>query len=642
MEGRTSIGIARAGGRPRASRLLPVLVFALLLALAAGAAGLAAGPAAAKDFSITSIDVQAQVMPNGDVRITDTRTLDFSGTFHYVYWDLSTSGADAIKILGASGPADGDPATTVPYTYSPNAIAGMSSGERQTYAVGQSDSAVKVQLNFELTDATAGFTVQYVAKGAAKKFTDTAQLYWQFIGSDTAVESRNVSVIVHLPGGVTRDQVKAWAPGPLWGTVTIQPDASVVMKIDPLPPQTFVEGRILFPAAALTRAPQQPGAKLAQALAEEKQWADQANRTRWWARVKVILWGVVGIGIPVAALVLIVILYLRFGREPKTQFIAQYLRDFPQPDLPPALAAFIWSMGSVGADEVTATLLDLVNRKVIDLERVSVEEQGLFGSKAKDTYKLTLHDERTGELLDYEQQLCKFLFHSMAGGNELVLSELKEIAKTHRSSFATGFQTWKHKVEKEGEQRGFLDAQADRMAFTAAAFAFVAIVAGVGAAVFGRSLLFLLGAAIGVVLIFVARTVKRRSQEAAELHAQYAALERYLKDFGRLDEKPPDAVVLWEKFLIYAVVFGIADQVTRAMTVKVPEVVNDPAFRTPYLLWWGMPGDHAGMSAFNEIGSSFSQAVSVATSSSSSGSGGGGGFSGGGGGGGGGGGFGAG
>jgi len=32
--------------------------------------------------------------------------------------------------------------------------------------------------------------------------------------------------------------------------------------------------------------------------------------------------------------------------------------------------------------------------------------------------------------------------------------------------------------------------------------------------------------------------------------------------------------VLWEQFLVYAVVFGIADQVTRAMTVKVPEVVE--------------------------------------------------------------------
>ena len=196
-------------------------------------------------------------------------------------------------------------------------------------------------------------------------------------------------------------------------------------------------------------------------------------------------------------------------------------------------------------------------------------------------------------------------------------------------------------MQKEGEQRGYLDPQADRMAFVASAFAFVAIVAAGAAAVFSGFWWFFLGVPVGLVLIFVARAVKRRSQEAAELHAQYAALERYLKDFGRLQEKPPDAIVLWEQFLIFAVVFGIADQVAKAMTVKVPEVVNDPAFRTPYILWWGMPGDGGGLSAFGELHQSFSQAVSVATSSSSSGSGGGGGFSGGGGGGGGGGGFGA-
>ena len=112
----------------------------------------------------------------------------------------------------------------------------------------------------------------------------------------------------------------------------------------------------------------------------------------------------------------------------------------------------------------------------------------------------------------------------MADGNELVLSELKEIAKTHRASFAKGFQTWKNKVEKEGEQRGYLDPQADRMAFAAAAFAFVAIVAAGAAAVFSGFWWFFLGIPVGIVLIFVARAVKRRSQEAAELHAQYAAL----------------------------------------------------------------------------------------------------------------------
>ncbi len=634
-------GLGRGKQPRRAARVRRVLLtLAVLLLAAAGAAALA-GPAAAKDFTITGVSVDATVKPNGDVRITDTRTLDFSGTFHFVYWDLSTKGSKGIEVLGASGPAGGAPGTTVAYRPSQVPAVRATTGEVGTYGVEDHGSAVTVQLNFEVSDASASFTVEYVAKGAAKRWADTAELYWQFIGSDTAVEARNTRVTVHLPAGVTEGQVRAWAHGPLWGSVTIMPDASVVMEVDPLPAGTFVEGRILFPAAALGAAPASSAPKLDAVLAEEQRLADEANRARTWARVKVGLWGVLGVGAPLVALVLIMVLYFRYGREPGTQFNAQYLRDFPQPQLPPALAAFVWRMGSVGSDDVTATLLDLVNRKIIDLERVVVQKSGLFGSKDEATYKLTLHDERLGELLDFERQLCTFLFHEIAGGDELVLSELKDLAKTQRTEFAKGFQSWKSKVQKEGEKRGYLDPQADRMAFLASAFAFIAIVAAGAAAVLSGFWWFFLGVPVGIVLIFVARAVKRRSQEAAELHAQYAALERYLKDFGRLQEKPPDAVVLWEQFLIYAVVFGIADQVAKAMTVKVPEVVNDPAFRTPYLLWWGMPGDGGGLSAFSEMHQSFSQAVSVATSSSSSGSGGGGGFSGGGGGGGGGGGFGA-
>ena len=582
------------------------------------------------------------MQPNGDVRITDTRTLDFSGSFHFVYWDLSTRGSEGIEVLGASGPAAGDTGTTVPYEPSPIAIVGTQSGEIGTYAVEDSGSMVTVQLNFEVTDATASFTVEYVARGAAKRWSDTAELYWQFVGEDVAVESRDVSVTVHLPQGVTSDQVRAWAHGPLWGTVTIAPDASVVMKVDPLPAHTFVEGRILFPAAALSKAPASTTPMLDRVLAEEKRLADEANRSRLWARVKVGLWGLLGVGVPLIALVLIVVLYLRFGREPRTQFNAQYLRDFPQPQLPPALAAFIWRMGSVGSDDVTATLLDLVNRKVIDLERVVVHEDGLFGSKDTTTYKLTLHDERLEELLDYERQLCEFLFHQIAGGNELVLSELKDLAKTHRTAFAQGFQTWKSKVEKEGERRGYLDPQADRMAFVASAFAFVAIVAAGAAAVFSGFWWFFLGVPVGLVLIFVARAVKRRSQEAAELHAQYAALERYLKDFGRLRREAAGR----------RRAVGAVPHLRRGVRHRRPGGQGDDGQGARGRQRPGVPhavhpvvGDArrggGGLSAFNELHQSFSQAVSVATSSSSSGSGGGGGFSGGGGGGGGGGGFGA-
>jgi uncharacterized membrane protein len=610
------------------------VLLAFAIGLAAAFAGLAAGPAAAKDFSITAVNIDATVRPNGDLRVHESRTLDFSGDFSFVYWDLATKGSDGVDVTAASGPGV-DGSGSIPYEPTQDPWAKPPG----TYFVSGTEP-VRVQLFFSVADKSAQFSVDYVARGAAKRWSDIAELYWQFVGDQAAVPADHVRVTVHLPAGVTRGQVRAWTHGPLWGNVAIEPDASVVMTVDPLPAETFVEGRILFPAAALAKAKPTAGARRAAVLAAEKTWADQANRDRFWVRVKVIAWSVVGFGFPLVALVLVIVLYIKYGREPKPQFQAQYWRDIPQPPLSPALVGFIWRMGSVGRDDATATLLDLVNRKVIDIERVTVHKERLLGKDDTVTYKLTLHDERLEELLPYERQLVTFLFHEIAESPTLVLSELRELAKTHRAAFAKGYSTWTTMATKEGERRKYLDAKADRMAFTGAALAFVGAVAAGAAAIFSGWLWFFIGIPVCVVLVLVSRVIKRRSQEAAELHAQYAALERYLKDFGRLQEKPPDAVVLWEQFLVYAVVFGIADEVVKAMTVKVPDVIDDPAFRTSYFLWFASPGD-GGMAAFNEMHQSFNAAVSVATSSSSSGSGGGGGFSGGGGGGGGGGGFGA-
>ncbi|MBE0528509.1 MAG: DUF2207 domain-containing protein, partial [Thermoleophilia bacterium] len=435
-------------GRPRVRRL--TLALCVLVGVAASLVAVAASPAEANEYSITSVRVDATVEPTGDVRITETRTLDFSGSFHYVYWDLSTRGSEGIEVRGASGPDSADSTTMVPYKRSSFPAVRSNVGEIGTYGVSDGDGVVTVQLNFEVTDATASFAVDYVAKGAAKRWSDTAELYWKFIGDETAIESRDVRVMVHLPDDVTRDQVRAWAHGPLWGTVTIEPDASVVMAVDPLPAFTFVEGRILFPGTALSTASASTTPKLDEVLAEEQRFADEANRSRLWARVKLVLWGILGVGLPVVALVLVLVLYFRHGREPKTQFKAQYLRDFPQPQLPPALAAFIWRMGSVGRDDATATLLDLVNRKVIDLERVTVHKEKLFGKDETTTYRLTLHDERIGDLLPFEQQLVEFLFHDVADGSQFVLSELKDLAKKHRTAFAKGYSTWTSKVREEG------------------------------------------------------------------------------------------------------------------------------------------------------------------------------------------------
>src|SRR5450759_1781477 len=305
---------ASSGGRVRAMSarfaggpVRRLVLFAFAIVLAAAFAGLAAGPAAAKDFSITAVNIDAIVRPNVDLRVHESRTLDFSGAFTFVYWDLSAKGSSGIDVTAAGGPGV-DGSGNIPYEPTQDPWAKPPG----TYFVSGAEP-VRVQLFFSVADTSAQFSVDYVARGAAKRWSDVAELYWQFVGDQATVPADHVRVTVHLPAGVTRDQVRAWTHGPLWGNVAIEPDASVVMTVDPLPAETFVEGRILFPAAALAKAKPTAGAREAAVLAEEKRWADEANRDRFWARVKVIAWSAVGFGFPLVALVLVIVLYIKYG-----------------------------------------------------------------------------------------------------------------------------------------------------------------------------------------------------------------------------------------------------------------------------------------------------------------------------------------
>ena len=328
----------------------------------------------------------------------------------------------------------------------------------------------------------------------------------------------------------------------------------------------------------------------------------------------VVLWAILGIGAPLAALVFIVVLRVRFGWETRPAFPGQYLRDIPRPSLPPALVGFIWRRGSVGREDATVTLLDLVDRGVIAVERVEHGPADLPGERQAVSYRLSVQDDELDGLLEWEHSLVHFLFIEIAGDWSLVLADLKDLAAAKRAEFARGYRAWTATVAEEGSRRGYLDARADRAAFAGATLGFAAVVASGAAGLVSGAYWFLLGVPVGVALILVARGIQRRSPEAAGLHAQYEALRRYLDDFGRMDEQPPDAVAVWRQFLVYAVVFGMADEVVSTLRARAPEVMRDPAFQTMALMMVAPPG--GGPSVFAAMDESLGQAVATSTSMS--------------------------
>ena len=237
---------------------------------------------------------------------------------------------------------------------------------------------VLVEAFFRLSDTTATFTMRYRALGAVTRWSDVGRLYWKFIGATWDVPMDDVEVSIELPKGVTQDEVRAWAHGPLYGTVTIEPDASVVLAVSPLPAMTMVEARVTFPAEALPGALQINQPRLDLILAEEQAWADEANAERErlekeQQKARQGRWLAVALGARSSGSPFF-FLYFRYGREYKPTLPGEYFRDIPA-DLPPSIVSYLWTMGDLPHSAITATIVDLARRGVVRIEPVTIHRR---------------------------------------------------------------------------------------------------------------------------------------------------------------------------------------------------------------------------------------------------------------------------
>jgi hypothetical protein len=324
---------------------------AVTVLLAAAAISLAAPHVAvAKSFSMPQVFIDAQVNGDGSMDVSEKRTWSFEGDFTRVFWDLKESGAQGtgqpvqITDVSVSSETGTMPPTAAPADQRP---AGFSRVTSDTPGV------VHVDAYNAMSNAGYTYTLRYKVHGAAVPWADTAELYWQFVGTGWTEPTGRVDITLHLPAGVTKADTKAWAHGPPTGLVRLPSDGVVTLGVADLPAGTFVEGRVLFPAAALSAAAPLAESRRAAVLAEEANAANRANAVRTQAKVDVALGGALGAGVPLALLVVAYVLWRRHGREYTPEFQGQYLREDPT-DLQAGLVSYLWAFGSVSDQSRTS------------------------------------------------------------------------------------------------------------------------------------------------------------------------------------------------------------------------------------------------------------------------------------------------
>jgi uncharacterized membrane protein len=569
----------------------------------------------ARSFTFPSVIIEAEVLEDGSMIVTEERTAAFDGTYQGMFLWIETQGATRVTEMSVAENGR-------EYSHHP----GSAYGPPGTFITIEEPDQFYVDWSFNASNETRTFILRYRIENLILVHEDTAELYYQFIGDHWESRVDNVLVRLQLPAGANPENMRAWGHGPLHGEVALHDNGQVTWNVSPLPARTFLEGRVTFPTSLVPAATQQTErVALPGILEEEEGLARQANLQRQLAR---FLW-IAAILIILGSLALAYTIWRRYGKEFTPTFDGDYFRELPA-DYTPAELGVLWRFGKPSAEDLTATLIDLARKGHLRLDEYTPEKRGLFGGKKQD-YRITrLTNEAT--LTAHEQKFLTFLFSEVASGKqELTFIELENFAKKSQTRFYKFWQDWQQTLSTHGDH--FFDhstmiGKAITLTLGVIMFplAFLAMNILTPALIIGS-----------IILVVTGITLRRRSQTGVEDFVRWRAFRRFLLHFSEMERHNIPSLVIWEHYLVYAISLGVAKEVIKQLQIVYPQMEGGGhRFGAG---WWYFHGAR-GPASFGNMTNSFegftsqiNQSLRTASSAASSGTGKGGGFTGGGGGG---------
>jgi hypothetical protein len=206
-----------------------------------------------------------------------------------------------------------------------------------------------------------------------------------------------------------------------------------------------------------------------------------------------------------------------------------YLREIPA-EIRPAVAEAVLRRGAPTDRAIIATLVDFAARQIAPVRTAARRITTIAGPIEEQTLEFVLDVARWNELDTAEQSLASLLFTTLARSAVLGVLDLKTAMRSDRTEYRLGIERWRVAVAAEAVQQGLL--------------------------VPGR---------------------RKRTERGEALAETLSALERYIDDFGALEDDPVQATVLWGRYLAFAALFGHAERVLAELGLKIPGDLHDTA-----------------------------------------------------------------
>ena len=601
------------------------------------------------DLYLNSLNFDAKINENGEMYVTETWDIDIHNTntlFKTFKTDKSKySGIKDVKVANVTnGVAPLTEIDQYMYHVTNNCYYGMLNDD------GNFEIAWGVGLDNKSDNRI--YQISYKVEDAISKYSDYAELYWQFVGEDFEIDAKKITGIITLPSfAKAKENIKVWGhTEDLNGEIYVTDLNKIEFTVNNFNAGRYVEVRSLFPTEMISYS--QRGADkeiLNDVIEEETKWANEANTRRTINKaVPIIIVTIFSVILIVLTIKMIKSLITRIKKtktlkkiEPTENII--YFREIPREDATPAEALYILkniktNLLSTDIGKIfSATLLDFNLKGILDFK----VEKMTFG---RENITITLlNKEKISNLNSLDETvIANFLLEAIekkGENNQITLKKLESYIRNNTSKIIMLEKKLDKAVKKELENkeiRNEKEAKEYEKVSQSSSLYILGIVFGlmfIAPVVISISV-FSLIAIIPFIILCIANIVSI-SMELNKINVytgkgideaeKWKGLKKYMEEFSLMQEKEVPEIILWEKFLVYATAFGIADKVLKQLKIVYPDLenmINSGNYTFMYLM----------------VHTNFSQSFSSSLSSSmssiySSATGGGGGFSGGGGGG---------
>ncbi len=514
--------------------------------------------AADKSFSVEALNIEATLKEDASLDIMEDLNYKFSGNFNGITRDLKLKGAQGYEIKKVLiKESNGD-------------FQEISQGEnnKQYTILNNGNNGITIKIYSKSKNEEKTFRIIYSVKGAATLYSDIGELSWNFYSNDNKIPVKNVSLKLMLPSEDLKD-VKFWGHGPLYGNSEKVDNKYLLFTAPDLDNGSYIEARVLFPREFISKSTKLINENRKDTiLAEEKARAEKSNLEREDAkkivakneetsrRLKTLFFIFFGAAsLSIIALMIHLIKdnkkYKRALKAYRSQydlFEGKYYRELPG-DYPPAFAAeIVYSDLDDNTSIISATIMDMVRRKIITV--VEKEElTGIIRKAPKKDYGFKVDfDELEKSPYNFERELVKWLLKYSSDTNIISFKEIKKKTKSQSDAmdFKDEFEVWTNIIEEEIHHK--LDLYTLVPGYTGSK---------------------------GPVL----------KNEYEDHRLKWLALKNFLNDFSKLNVAEIPSIQLWEHFLVYGIMLGVSEKVIKEMKLHInPEDLSNDQILLRYMI----------------------------------------------------------